>query len=269
MIEAMMTRHSVRSFSNESLYQKRELIDQIRQESIKGPLGHPIELLRVSPLDLKKQGIGNLATFGVITGSADYLFGIISDSRAGHVNYGYSLEKVAITLCKNGIGTCWLGGTFKKLRLESLYLMKGKRSIPAVLAIGLPTASESVIGKVVKLATRPADHKPLSELVFDRDFQHSLVLKPGSRWETIFTCVQRAPSARNAKPWRILKEYNQYHFYLETREETDLNRIDMGIAICHFDLARMELGIEGRWRVRHSLEDPEHRYFITFVREKE
>lgn len=269
MIESMMTRHSVRSFSNESLRQKRERIDQICRESIKGPLGHSIELLQVSPQELEKQGIGQLATFGVISGAANYLFSIIPDTRAGLVNYGYALEKTSIILWKEGIGSCWLGGMFKKQKLEALYLMKGQRAIPAVLAIGFPHDEKSLVERIMKLATRPVNRKPLSEIVFDRVFHQPLQIKPSSKWETVFTCVQRAPSARNGQPWRIVKEYNQYHFYLRTREETELNQIDMGIAICHFDLARLELGIEGSWHVRRPLEDPEHRYFITFVREKE
>lgn len=269
MIEAMMTRHSVRSFSNESLQKKHDLINQICRESIKGPLGHSIELLQVSPQELKKRGIGQLANFGVISGSANYLFGIIPDTRAGLVNYGYALEKASIALWKEGIGSCWLGGMFKKQKLEALYLMKGQRVIPAVLAIGIPHEEKSLVERIVKIATRPADRKPLTELIFDRDFLQPLIIKQGSKWEAVFACVQRAPSARNAQPWRIVKEYNQYHFYLKTKDETEMNRIGMGIAICHFDLARLELGIEGSWHVRRPLEDPEHRYFITFVREKE
>lgn len=269
MIQAMMTRQSNRSFTKDSLVQQREMIDQILRDSKLGPLGHPIDLLRVTPLELKNQGIGQLATFGVISGTAEYLFGIIPNTRAGLVNYGYALEKAAIALWKEGIGSCWLGGTFKKQRLESRYVIKGNRVIPAVLAIGIPHEEKSVVERVVELTTRPINRKPLSELIFDRSFLTSLEIEPNSKWETIFTCVQRAPSARNAQPWRIVREYNHYHFYLKTRVETTLNRIDMGIAICHFDLARMELGVEGSWRVIRPLENPEHRYFISFVREKE
>lgn len=269
MIQAMMTRQSNRSFTRDSLFRYRELIDQVLREARMGPLGHPIDLLRVTPLELKDKGIPKLAAFGVISGTAEYLFGIIPDTRAGHVNYGYALEKAALILWKEGIGSCWLGGTFKKQKLESLYLMKGNRAIPAVLAIGIPHEEKSVTERVMKFATRPVNRKPLSEIIFDQGFEQPLAIVPGSKWETIFTCVQRAPSARNSQPWRIVREYNQYHFYLKTREETTLNRINMGIAICHFDLARKELGVEGSWRVIRPLEDPAHRYFISFVRERE
>jgi nitroreductase len=269
MIQTMMTRQSNRSFTNASLAERREVIDQILRDSKMGPLGHPINLLRLSPEDLKKEGIGSLASFGIIKGTADYLFAIVPTTRAGQVNYGYAMEKAALALWKEGIGSCWLGGTFKRQKLESLYMMKATRSIPAILAIGMPEEEPSLVERVVKLTTRPINRKPLSDLVFDRDFHQSLVIKPDSKWEAIFTCVQRAPSARNAQPWRIVREYNTYHFYLRTREETTLNRIDMGVAICHFDLARMELGVEGSWRVIRPVEDPDHKYFISFVKEKE
>lgn len=269
MIQAMLTKHSNRSFTRDSLKPKWEMIDQSLRDSKVGPLGHPIDLLRISPSELKKHRICQLASFGVISGTAEYLFGIIPNTRAGLVNYGYAMEKVAIALWKGNVGSCWLGGSFKKHKLEALYLMKETRTIPAVLAIGVPKKEQSMVERVVKLTTRPVNRKPLSDLVFDRGFQQALTIKPGSKWETVFTCVQRAPSARNAQPWRIVREYNSYHFYLQAREETALNRIDMGIAICHFDLARIELGIEGRWRVVRPLENPKHKYFISFVREKE
>ena len=52
--------------------------------------------------------------------------------------------------------------------------------------------------------------------------------------------VRWAPSAANMQPWRIVKDKNQYHFYLEhTRSYTstvewDVQKIDLGIALCHF-----------------------------------
>jgi len=269
MIQTMLTRQSSRLFTRDSLKQKWEMIDQVLRDSKMGPLGHPIDLIRLSPLELKKQGIGQLATFGVISGTAESLFGIIPNTRAGLVNYGYAMEKAAIVLRREGIGSCWLGGTFKKRKLEALYLMKETRCIPAVLAIGIPHKDQSMVERIVKLTTCSVKRKPLSDLIFDKGFQRSLPIKPGTKWETIFTCVQRAPSARNTQPCRIVREQNAYHFYLKTRAETALNRIDMGIVICHFDLARMELGIEGKWRVIRPVENPNYKYFISFVKEKE
>ncbi len=63
--------------------------------------------------------------------------------------------------------------------------------------------------------------------------------------------------------WRIIKEGSAWHFYLQrtpgymTEEKltqiADLQRMDMGIAISHFELTARELGLEGRW----EMDEPE------------
>jgi len=76
--------------------------------------------------------------------------------------------------------------------------------------------------------------------------------------------VRLGPSASNRQPWRIIRQDNLWHFYLQRSPgyqkrklvklytTADLQRIDMGIAMCHFDLTLREQGTDGRWVV----EDP-------------
>ena len=61
--------------------------------------------------------------------------------------------------------------------------------------------------------------------------------------------VRLAPSAVNRQPWRILVDQNCVHFYLKRTKgfnggKIDMQKIDMGIALCHFDLMCEELGIK-------------------------
>jgi hypothetical protein len=73
------------------------------------------------------------------------------------------------------------------------------------------------------------------------------------------------PSATNKQPWRIMHRGGDWHFYLvRTRRYgkgspvfrilriADLQRIDLGIAMCHFELVARDAGLSGRWVV----EDP-------------
>ena len=76
--------------------------------------------------------------------------------------------------------------------------------------------------------------------------------------------VRLGPSASNRQPWRVVKGGEKWHFYLQRSPgyqerrlvklytTADLQRIDMGIAMCHFELTLKELGLEGKWVV----EDP-------------
>ena len=73
--------------------------------------------------------------------------------------------------------------------------------------------------------------------------------------------LRLAPSASNKQPWRVVKDGLAWHFYLQrTRgynsgiasrllKIPDLQRVDMGIAMCHFALTAAEIGLGGRWVV--------------------
>jgi len=67
--------------------------------------------------------------------------------------------------------------------------------------------------------------------------------------------IRLGPSAGNRQPWRIVKEDEKenFHFYvkftknLRNKVYNRFVRLDIGIAICHFDLTAQEAGLKGRW----------------------
>ena len=69
--------------------------------------------------------------------------------------------------------------------------------------------------------------------------------------------LRLGPSASNRQPWRLVKESGRdiFHLYLRRSrgydkliKAVDLQRIDMGIAMSHFELTARELGLGGRWQ---------------------
>jgi nitroreductase len=87
--------------------------------------------------------------------------------------------------------------------------------------------------------------------------------------------VRLAPSASNKQPWRLLRRGDTFHFFL-CRDKAygalmpfaDLQRIDLGIAICHFQLAAAELGLQGVWSVLepHVPHTPKnYEYIVSFM----
>jgi len=83
--------------------------------------------------------------------------------------------------------------------------------------------------------------------------------------------VRLAPSASNRQPWRILKEKrsNIFHFYLERAKiyakaikRIDMQKVDMGIAMCHFELAARELGLTGSWQQQGNQTNREDKEYI-------
>ncbi len=69
-----------------------------------------------------------------------------------------------------------------------------------------------------------------------------------------------APSASNRQPWRIVKESgkNRFHFFIQRSSKyqnllkmggiPDLQLVDLGIAVCHFDLSLKMNHIHGQWK---------------------
>ena len=68
------------------------------------------------------------------------------------------------------------------------------------------------------------------------------------------------PSASNRQPWRIVRDEAGFHFYVQRSagyrdviklaRVVDLQRVDLGIAMCHFGLTATETGLSGAWEVR-------------------
>ena len=73
--------------------------------------------------------------------------------------------------------------------------------------------------------------------------------------------MRLAPSASNRQLWKVVKKDDRFHFYLRRTPgyqdqavlkwtgNADLQRIDIGIAMCHFDLVCNEKGPTGKWLV--------------------
>ena len=83
--------------------------------------------------------------------------------------------------------------------------------------------------------------------------------------------VRLAPSAKNAQPWRIVKDEDKFHFY-EKRDigigAHDIQRLDVGIALCHFELAAKEKGISGHIvREEPQINKGELIYVFTWVKD--
>ena len=78
--------------------------------------------------------------------------------------------------------------------------------------------------------------------------------------------VRIGPSASNKQPWRVISHNQFWRFYLRRTPGyyadpikrvlglCDLQRLDMGIAMCHFELTARELGLKGEWVVEDELD---------------
>ena len=64
----------------------------------------------------------------------------------------------------------------------------------------------------------------------------------------LLEAVRLAPSAANKQPWRVVVEGNRAHFFekrsIGESPLGDVQKVDMGIALAHFDLVAAERGLQ-------------------------
>jgi hypothetical protein len=120
---------------------------------------------------------------------------------------------------------------------------------------------------------------PWKDLFFDRQFGNPLPVEAAREYSTALEMVRLGPSASNKQPWRIVRDGGDWHFFIQRSlfygprslglvGIADMPRLDVGIAICHFEFTARELGLRGSWRVADpGLELPGARteYSATWV----
>ena len=222
---------------------------------LRGPFGGTARVNLVESDLALKESDAKLGTYGVIRGASTYVVAVAEKADRNLEDYGYSLEKAILYATSLGLGTCWLGGTFKKSEFAKAVEQKDHEILPCITPIGYPSRNKSVIDSAMRFVAGSNKRKCWAEIFFNGDFSRSLTRLDAGKYVTPLGMLRLAPSASNKQPWRIVKETNKIHFYLQHAKgyaklmAYDLQRVDMGIAMCHFELTAKELGINGKWQI--------------------
>ena len=120
-------------------------------------------------------------------------------------------------------------------------LEAGER-MPCVSPLGYPAAKRSLRETVMRRGCGADGRLPGEKLFFDGGFDRPLVGKALEPYNDTLELVRWAPSAVNKQPWRIVLRDGLFHFYLRHDKGYigeavgDMQKIDLGIALCHFVL---------------------------------
>ena len=225
------------------------------------------------------QSLRGLGTYGFIRNAAGFIVGSITPAEYDLEEYGYQLEMILLYATALDLGTCWLGGTFTKSRFARKIELGDNESIPAIAAIGeFAEKDQQRMGLISQIA---GSYKRLS---WEQLFSNVLLGEPLYRSEAgayarPLEMVRIAPSASNKQPWRIVRNGDCWRFYLRRTagyeqdplkrflDLCDMQRIDMGIAMCHFELTAKELRLNGRWVVEDDLDTnptPNTEYIVSW-----
>lgn len=260
VIELIKTRVSWRSYTRERLSPPlREKVDSLLSPPPKGPFGNLARFLFLEKEQVRELEKVKLGTYGVIKGSHSFIVGAVRRHDFCFEDYGYLFEQVILALTEYGLGTCWMGGTFNRGGFARAAGLGEGEIIPAVTPVGYLPTHRSFRDRVLRFGAGSKHRKPWRELFSLGNFSRPLPESAAGRYALPLEMVRLGPSASNRQPWRIIKEPDRdsFHFilertrgYLKTYQGVDFQKIDMGIAMCHFELSARESGLSGRWEVR-------------------
>ena len=256
MIEAIRRRVSVRTYAARPVEEdkKQAVVDLLRANS-EGPFGQQVRFALIDFSDMEREEIRTLGTYGTIRGARMYIVGAVREGQGAMEDLGYCFEKVILGATSLGLGTCWMGGTFRRASFARRIGASESELVPAVSPIGYAGDKRSVMDRLFRRFAGSDGRKAWGELFFDGGMTTPLVKEVAGSYATALECVRLGPSASNNQPWRVLRQGDGIlHFYLKRTlgydklmRSVDLQLVDMGIALSHFELAAREEGVVGGW----------------------
>jgi nitroreductase len=275
MIQAMNKRRSIRTYREEPIAreQKKKILDSLRSNGV-GPFGNETRFEFIDLTELDKQEIRSLGTYGVIKGARSYLVSATKNSEKAMVDLGYCLEKTVLRATSLGLGTCWMAGSFNRSGFAKRIDVTDTEIVPIVCPVGYPRDRRAFADMLMRLLAGSHRRKEWKELFFHGSVDNPLEWEHVGEYTAPLECVRIAPSASNKQPWRIIKKEGDhvYHFWLKRLKRYSklftfgLQDIDMGIAMCHFELAAVEKGLNGRWETDRATPDMNGmEYIVSWV----
>jgi hypothetical protein len=276
IIETIKIRKSCRTYNNESIEPgKISELKQFLVTNTKTPFGSKV---RFQLIDFNEMEIGelkNLTTYGVIRGARQFIAGTVEKQPMAMEDYGYCMEKNILKATSMGLGTCLLGGTFKRSGFIGKINLGESELLPVISPVGYSSDKRSVVDRMFRFVAASDKRKPWHELFYLNDIYTFLAKEYSGSFDTPLECVRIGPSASNKQPWRIIKvgDQNTFHFYLKRTpayeniiKDIKLQNIDMGIAMCHFDLSAKELGLKGDWNVNDpQIKSDDMEYIVSWI----
>lgn len=272
--DSVAARYSVRNYSDREIEadKHRALKDFIG--ALDNPFARQVCYYYLDQTAIKGQE--RLGTYGVIKGARQYIGTTIKSEPLALEALGYELETVMLYLAHQGIGTCWLGGTFNRNGFASSMGISEDELFPIVTPYGYPAAKKHMKEIMMRKVIKADQRRNWQELFYHNDFQTPLAPAAAGDLEFPLEMVRLGPSASNKQPWRVVLTDTACHFFeykepgYSSRFPYDIQRIDMGIAACHFDLAAKEQGIAGHFEldINPVLACPENiEYVFSWVRD--
>jgi nitroreductase len=234
-----------------------------------GPFGNQIKFELV--LETEKREKDKIGTYGIIKNPQAYILGSSIIETKNLFDYAFVLENIVLNLTTLGIGTCWLGGRFRKQEAMSHLSLAENEIIPAITPLGYAKEKKALRERMMRTILRAKNRKPEDQLFFYEVFGQPL----GDRAEDFQRALQYVrvgPSAQNKQPWRLIfnTDLSQVHFYIASALADhplymcEPEYLDIGIAYNHFKTGLDEAGIVGELVTKEpEIKKPKGSFYIA------
>jgi nitroreductase len=252
IIETIRQRKSVRTFSNQLIAPEiqEDIIHFI--EELKIPFDAKVRICLINTQKGDEQR--KLGTYGVVKGASHFLVLIYEEGKMTEFGAAYAFEQVILYCTQLGLGTCWIGGTFKRQDFMERFPIGANEQLRVISPLGYQREKKSMLDTLMKAVAKSAKRNFFETMFFYGDFSVPLSEDRAGEYKLPLEMVRLAPSARNSQPWRVVKDGEQCHFYYHP-DLTRFGKIDMGIALCHFEISCRELNIQGKYEVLPEMAD--------------
>ena len=233
LMKTIQGRRSVRTFDGIPVSgEDRDRLERYMRQ-ITNPFGIPVRFVL---LDAKEYGLSS----PVLSGEKLYVAGKVDKVPYADVAFGYSFEKLVLYAWSLGIGTTWIGGTMKREVFEKAAGLEDGEMMPCISPLGYPANRLSIKEALMRRGVGADNRMPAEKIFFDGVWDAVLPGEKQAPISDLIEMVRLAPSAVNKQPWRIIVSGNDYHFYEKhdkgyvNEKVGDMQKIDIGIALCHF-----------------------------------
>jgi len=263
IMDLIRSRRSVRTFASKDI--PAEVLENLMTyaDSITNPYGVPVWF---KLLNAKEHGL----SAPVISGGDWYIGGGVEACPHCAEAFGYSFETLVLYAQPLGLGTTWIGGTMNRGSFERAMGILDGEQMPCVTPLGYAADKMSLRETMMRKGTKADSRNAFEALFFDGSFAKPLTRERAGRLEQPLEAVRLGPSAVNKQPWRVVVTENAAHFYVKKVKGVpvaEMQKIDLGIALCHFDLVSKELGIETEFVILDSdvPASPDTEYIASYL----
>lgn len=255
--EAIEKRKSVRSYDRAPL--DPDVVERLRRmaEDAEAPFGAEWMIVLQTTED---GGEFQPSTYGVIRGATTwFLVGHVADDIMSALSAGYAMEKIVLVCMREGLGTCWIGGTFKASSFPEARRFPDPVELKEVVPVGIPAAKGGLLNSVMRAVAGSSKRKPMEDIFFESQTGNPLGL--GNRWRPALELMRLAPSSSNSQPWRAIVHADRVDFF--SAKKGDMAMVDMGIGLRHFHYGAEECSLKGEFRQLDNIPSPSDWQYIT------